>query len=150
LADAGVKSASVRVPAVSVRAGTDEIQAIDVSVTMPTAASAANAAAALRRLASPAAMPRSRTGAGARRASSGKASLTPAAPVRSATGDDKKRPLSYPGAAMVHVEIAAQGTKPAVVEISRSDRPKGGPLPARPGSDAKEKVTLANLYTNDG
>ena len=51
---------------------------------------------------------------------------------------------------MVRVEIVASGTQPIVVEISRAEGPRPGPLPARPGSDAKEKLTLANLYTNDG
>ena len=38
----------------------------------------------------------------------------------------------------------------SVVEIPRTEGARPGPVPPRPGSDAKEKVTLANLYTSDG
>ena len=60
------------------------------------------------------------------------------------------RPLSYPGAASVRIEVVASGSQPTVVVLPRAEGPKRGPAPPRPGSEAKEKVTLANLYTNDG
>jgi hypothetical protein len=133
LAGNGIAVASVSIPAVSVRAGADEIRAIDVSVTVPGAAAVANAAATLRRLT---ASPQAHSPA-----------QTPAPPV---TAKEATRPLSYAGAAMVRIEIAAAGAKPALVEVSRAGSPRRGPAPPRPGSDAKEKVTLANLFTNDG
>jgi hypothetical protein len=127
LTGAGTAVTTVAIPAVSVRTDADEIRAIEVTVTVPTAAAASSAAATLRRVNAPS--PTRPVGA------------SPAAPTR---------PLSYPGAAMVRVAIVASGTNPIVVEIPRAEGPRPGPLPARPGSDAKEKLTLANLYTNDG
>jgi len=122
LVGGGSAVGSVTIPAVTVRAGADEIRAIDVTVTVPTAAAAASAAQTLRRLiASPSTRP-----AGA---------------------------LSYPGAAMIRIEIAAAGARPPrpmLVEIPRIERSRPRPVPPRPGSDAKEKLTLANIFTSDG
>src|SRR3990172_9529457 len=122
LVGGGSAVGSVTIPAVTVRAGADEIRAIDVTVTVPTAAAAASAAQTLRRLiASPSTRP-----AGA---------------------------LSYPGAAMIRIEIAAAGARPPrpmLVEIPRTERSRPRPVPPRPGSDAKEKLTLANIFTSDG
>src|SRR5436190_9771394 len=69
--------------------------------------------------------------------------------LRDAARTEKQR-LSYPGAASIRIDVAASGTKPAFVELPRVEGPKRGPAPPRPGSDAKEKFTLANLYTTDG
>ena len=149
LAGNGIAGASVSIPAVSVRAGADEIRAIDVSVTVPAAAAVVNAAATLRRLTgtAPTAGP-----AAAARSSRAVRGQAPPAPASAASGAAKTatRPLSYSGAAMVRIEIAAAGAKPALVEVPRPESPRRGPAPSRPGSDAKEKVTLANLFTNDG
>src|SRR5262249_24251417 len=60
-----------------------------------------------------------------------------------------KRALSYLGAAAVRVTIAAAGVKPAVVELPRSEKARPGPIPPRPGSDAKADATSANLFTRD-
>ena len=121
LTEGGISAPSVTISGVSVRAGENEIRAVDVSVGVPSAADAAKAAAALRR-------------------------LTQAA----STATIAARPLSYPGAASVRIEVLAPGAKPTLIELRRTEGAKPGPTPPRPGSEAKEKVTLANLYTNDG
>jgi hypothetical protein len=117
----GIGTTSVSIPAVSVRAGDTDIRAIDVSVGVGSVTDASKAVAVLRRLTQP-----------------------------SATPPKSPRPLSYPGAASVRVEVVAEAARPTRVELPRVEGPKPGPVPPRPGSDAKEKVTLANLYTNDG
>ena len=111
----------VWIPRVTVRAGDTEIRSIDISLGAQTSADAAKAVTALRRL-------------------------------RQASGTTAKSPrlLSYAGAASLRVEVAAAGAKAAIVELPRLATPAGGPVPARPGSEAKEKLTLANLYTTDG
>jgi hypothetical protein len=121
LAGGGVAVPTVTIPSVSVRAGENEIHALDVSVGVQSTADATKAIAALRRLTQ----------------ADGTAAKVP-------------RPLSYPGAASVRVEVLARGAKPTVVALSRTESPQPSPAPPRPGSEAKEKVTLANLYTNDG
>jgi hypothetical protein len=118
---AGVTPSSVSIPRVTVYAGEDEIRALDVAVDAGSAANAANAAGALRKL------------------------LQPGGPEKKTA-----RPLSYAGAASIRARVVGSGSKPVVVELPRAEIPKRGPTPPRPGSDAKEKVTLANLYTNDG
>lgn len=147
----GATVASVAIPSVSVRAGADEIRSIDVSVTVPTAADVTSAAATLRRLAQasraarPAAAPRSNT------AAQGTASPAPTpAPAQPDASAEAPPRISYPGAAIVRIQVAASTARPTVVEISRTEGPRRAPIPPRPGSDEKEKVTLANLYTNDG
>ena len=117
----GIGATSVSIPGVSVRAGDNEIRVIDVSVGVPSMSDATKAAAVLRR-------------------------LTQAA----GTANKTARPLSYPGAASVRVEVVAAGATPIVVALPRTEGPKRGPTPPRPGSEAKEKITLANLFTNDG
>src|SRR6185295_15326902 len=97
------------------------ISSLDVSVAVNAAGDATKAAALLRRL------------------------LQPAAAEKKTA-----RALSYPGAASVRVQLAASGSKPVVVELPRTEGPRAGPAPSRPGSDTKEKITLANLYTTDG
>jgi Zinc carboxypeptidase len=115
---------NVTIPAVTVRAGADEILAIDVRVTVPTAAAAASAAQTLRRFKAP--------------------------PSAARPAGERSPTLSYPGAATIRIEIATAGGRPTVVEIARTDSPRRKPVPPRPGSDAKERLTLANLYTSDG
>ncbi len=117
----GVVPAAVAIPAASVHAGDNEIRAFDVIVTVAGATDTTKAATALRRV------------------------LQPAADVKPAA-----RAVSYPGAATVRVHVVAAGVKPIVVDLPRAEAAKAGPIPARPGSDAKEKVTLANLYSIDG
>jgi hypothetical protein len=51
---------------------------------------------------------------------------------------------------MIRIEITAVGGRPTIVEIPRTERSRPGPVPPRPGSDPKEKLTLANLFTSDG
>ena len=116
----GITAADISIPRVTVRAGDSEIRTIDISVTARNSADAANAVAALRRLA--------------------QAVGTPKSPRR----------LSYGGAASIRIDVAAAGAKPTLVEVRRVAAPPPGPVPPRPGSEAKEKLTLANLYTADG
>jgi Zinc carboxypeptidase len=117
----GITATSLSIPSVSVRAEENEIRVIDVSVGVQSATDAMKAAAVLR-------------------------GLTQAADAAKKAA----RKLSYPGAASVRVAIVASGATPTVVMLARTERPKSGPVPPRPGSETKEKVTLANLYTNDG
>jgi hypothetical protein len=147
LTGAGTAVTTVAIPAVSVRADADEIRSIEVSVTVPTVAAAASAATTLRRLATV-----SSNRQMAVPASAGKVGgQAVEAPGDSAPSEKRpKRPLSYPGAATVRVEIVVSGARHSIVEISRAEGPRRGPAPTRPGSEAKEKLTLANLYANDG
>ena len=147
LVGGGTAVGSVAIPAVSVRAGADEIRAIEVSVTVPTAGDAASATATLRRLAQPAAIARPAAAPRSGAAAQAKAASAPAQPGAKIEATPR---ISYPGAAMVRVAIATAGANPTVVEIPRTEGPRRGPVPPRPGSEAKEKLTLANLYTNDG
>jgi Zinc carboxypeptidase len=151
LAGSGIAAASVSIPAVSVRAGADGIRAIDVSVTVPTAAAVADAAVALRRLTgSPLTAGRSGAARPSRTMGGKTAQTSSPVPARPVGEQAAARALSYSGAAMVRIGIAASGVKPTLVEVLRAEDPKRGPAPPRPGSEAKEKVTLANLFTNDG
>ena len=150
LIEGGTDGASVSIPAVSVRAGTDEIQVINASVTVPTAAAVASAARTLRRMtgASTARPPEPARSSGADGGNGPQAAGQ--ASSAGAARKDATRSLSYAGAARLRIEIAASDAKPAVVEVARTESARRGPVPSRPGLDAKEKVTLANLFTNDG
>ncbi len=117
----GVTVTDVSIPRVTVRAGDTEIRSIDIGVGAQNSVDAAKAVAALRRL-----------------------TQTPVATTKS------PRPLSYAGAASIRVEVSAAGAKSTIVELPRTAAPPRGPEPPRPGSEAKEKLTLANLYTADG
>jgi hypothetical protein len=119
-------AAAVRVPAVRVRAGEDRLERLDVAVTLRSAADAARADAALRAL------------------------TTPAAPRAGPAPSDAKRPLSYAGLRTIRVQLEGAGTAGQTIDVAGVTAPTAGPVPARPGSGAKDALSLANLYAIDG
>jgi len=69
--------------------------------------------------------------------------------ARDALRADGAQALSYPGAQRLHIELTASAGQPLSVDLQQP-APAPGPRGVRPGSDAKESLDLANLYTIDG
>ena len=109
------------------KAAGEGIERIDMSVSVASAADAARADAALRRLIAPAA------------AGSKKTTAPP----------DEKRALSYAGVRMLRIEFA-EGASLKAIDLPGVTPATPGPMPGRPGSAAKDGLSLANLYAIDG
>ena len=137
LADQGVNATSVRFPAAYVRSDGDAIAVLSVAVTLPAAADVTKAAAALRAtrgFTTP--TPRGRAGG----AAAGRGAAAPA----------PEPPLSYGGALSLRVELATSGGRPLLVDVARAKAPAAQARGPRPGSEAKDKLALGNLYANEG
>jgi hypothetical protein len=63
-----------------------------------------------------------------------------------------KESLSYPGAAVVDLQLVAGIAPPVTVTIARASAPTPPemPLPRRPGGGAKESLDLSSLFAIDG
>ncbi len=123
LSDQGVETEEIHVESVHVKSGEDAFERLVVVVELETAAAQRTARRALR--------------TAARRAGSGESEDEP--------------PLSYEGAKVLRVVLSAPGASPTGVNVPRVEpEDDGGPIPARPGSGAKEKLDLSSIYSNDG
>ena len=127
LSGASVGVSSIRVPRVRVKTAGEGIERLELSVSLTSAADATRAEAALRRLIGPLASANKKT----------------------ATPPDEKRALSYAGVRMLRIEFADAATiKP--IDLPGVTPSVPGPMPGRPGSAAKDGLSVANLYANDG
>ena len=146
LEDAKLMVRRIRIPSVRGTGAGDAYSRIDVEVDLGTAAEIAQARkvlAGLRTAAAPAHRPRG-----------GASPETPHPAATGAAGQDDSEaegpPLSYKGVALVRVHLTAPQGTPVQVDVAPAEAPAPGPIPARPGSGAKENLDLSNLYTPDG
>ncbi len=81
---------------------------------------------------------------------SGSAQLKARDALRALAGSrEPTRALAYPGARSLHIALIATGAPTTSVDIAQPPS-AAGPRGPRPGSEAKDKLDLANLYSVDG
>ena len=80
-----------------------------------------------------------------------KSALEALASNRGEDATDDGPALSYPGARRLSIVLSARGAELSAVELPQAAQdPKGGPIPARPGSGPKKQLGLSNLFTPKG
>lgn len=151
----GLAPASLHVAAVRVGGTTDgAFDAVEVEVAMPSGADVTQVRAALGRV--PALREEARVAAEVDAEDGGADHATDDAATDDDDGndgeeDDGSQLLSYPGARLLRVSIAAADGASASVEIPAIEpEAPSKPTPGRPGASGKKDLDLSNLFDSDG